>query len=132
MKRSLLAVAFLLALPAPGAVAKTVKYKRFVSPSGQIRCYAVKYGGKGIECHADYLERIGELDPYLGLEPRGRARHGERGDFPGFPNARERTLRYGDVYKRKGVRCKMRESGLRCRNRDRHGFHLAKGDTYRF
>lgn len=130
MKRLLVVLAFLLL--APPAAAKTVAYKRFVSPSGQIRCYAVKYGGKGIECFADYLERTGELDPYLGLEPRGKARRSERGDFPGFPNAKERTLAYGDVWKRKGIRCTMRSTGLRCVNRDGHGFHMARGDVRLF
>jgi hypothetical protein len=128
---SLLAL-LVFALAAVPAAAKVVKYKRFESPSGQIRCIAVKYGGKGVECSAPYIKEIGELDTYYGLEPRGKAFVGERGDFPGYPNAPQRTLRYGDTYKRKGVRCTMRESGLTCRNRDDHGFHMAKGDTYRF
>lgn len=132
MKRTLLAATAALAVLAGPATAATVKYKRFVSPSGDISCYAVKFGGKGVECMATYLPEIGELDSYLGLEPRGKARYAERGDYPGFPKARERTLAYGDSYKRKGVRCTMRESGLTCRNRDDHGFHLSRDDIRRF
>lgn len=132
MKRFLLAAAAATAVVAPSAAAETVKYKRFASPSGQIHCYALKYGGEGIECMAPYLRDRGDLDTYLALEPRGKSRYGERGDFPGYPNSRERTLRYGDTWKRNGIRCKMRESGLTCRNKDDHGFRMAKGDVRRF
>lgn len=132
MKRAILAALVAVSLLAAPAAAKSVSYKRFTSPTGKISCYAVKFGGKGIECFADYLPRIGQLDPYLGLEPRGKARYAERGDFAGFPNARTKTLAYGATWKRKGVRCTMRESGLTCRNRDDRGFHLAQGDIRRF
>ncbi len=131
MKRFLFAAAAATAVCAAPADA-AVKYKRFHSPSGQISCYAVKYGKNVVECSATYLPEIGEFDPYYGLEPRGKAVHSERSDYPGYENAEQRTLRYGDTYRRKGVRCKMRPSGLRCTNRDGHGFHMAKGNTYRF
>jgi hypothetical protein len=129
---SLLAILALLVVAAP-ASAKVVHYKRFHSPSGMIGCFAMKYGGKGVECFAPYLPpgKYG-TDPYYGLEPHGDAIVAERGDFPGYPNAPERTLHYGDTYKRKGVRCTMRESGLTCRNKDGHGFHLEKGNVRRF
>jgi hypothetical protein len=42
------------------------------------------------------------------------------------------TLRYGDTWKRPGIRCTMRTTGLRCRNLDGHGFRLAKGAVRRF
>ncbi len=132
MKRHLLAAAAASMVLAGPAAAKTVHHKLFRSPSGQITCNAVKYGGKGIQCSAEYLPAIGEFDPYLGLEPRGKTRYAQRSDFAGFPNARSRTMRYGDVWKRKGIRCKMEQSGLTCRNRSKHGFHLAKGDIRRF
>jgi hypothetical protein len=131
-RRVSLVAVLLVALLAVPAMAKTVRYKRFVSPSGMIRCIAVKYGGKGVECGAPYIREIGELDTYYGLEPHGKAFIGERGDFPGYPNSKERTLQYGDTYSRKGVRCTMREDGMTCRNKDGHGFHMAKGDTHRF
>ncbi len=131
--RTLLATAVIAAVAATGpAEAKTVHYKNFVSPSKLISCISVKYGGRGIECTARYMPRIGELDPYYGLEPRGKAVVGERGDYPGYGNAKRRTLHYGDTYKRHGIRCTMRESGLTCRNRSDHGFHIAKDDLRRF
>jgi hypothetical protein len=115
------------------AAAKVVHYKRFKSPSGMIGCFAEKYGGKGIECFAPYLpEGKYGTDPYYGLQPHGQAIKSERGDYPGYPNAKERTLRYGDKWKRRGIRCKMKQSGLTCRNKDGHGFHMAKGDLRTF
>ncbi len=83
MIRPVLAGWLATALLAGPAAAATVSYKNFRSPQGKVRCYVLQFGGKGIECSAPYLEEIGELDTYLGLEPRGRARYGERGDFPG-------------------------------------------------
>ena len=124
----LLAATAVLAAPASAA---TVDHKNFKSPSGKIRCWTLKYGGPGIECSAPYLKEIGELDTYLALKPRGKARYGERGDFPGY-QAPFRTLQYGDTYKRDGIRCRMRKSGLTCRNLDDHGFHIAQGDVRRF
>jgi uncharacterized protein DUF6636 len=132
MKRTLLVALATAATVAAPAAAKTVEYKNFVSPSKQIRCLAVKFGGKGIECYAPYIKEIGELDTYYGLEPRGKAFVAERGDFPGYPNAPTRTLHYGDTWKRNGITCKMKQTGLTCHNRDDHGFHLAKGDVRRF
>ena len=127
--RHLLVLAVLL-VPST-ASAKTVHFKNFVSPSKLISCISVKYGGRGVECSAPYLPRR-DLDPYYALEPHGKATAGERGDYPGYPNAKQHTLQYGDTYKRHGIRCTMRESGLTCRNRDAHGFHLAKGALRRF
>jgi hypothetical protein len=126
-----LALALVLVFAAP-AGADVVHYKNFRSPSKQISCISVKYGGRGIECSATYMEQIGELDTYYALEPHGKSRISERGDYPGYPNAKQRTLHYGDTYKRHGIRCKMRTSGLTCRNKDGHGFHIAKGDLRRF
>jgi hypothetical protein len=133
IRRISLVALLVFACAAVPASAKIVHYKRFVSPSGMIRCYAVKYGGKGVECSAPYLppSKYG-TDPYYGLEPHGKAFLAERGDYPGYPNAKQRTLHYGDTYKRHGIRCTMRESGLTCRNKSGHGFHLAKGDIGRF
>jgi len=129
------AVATLLLLAFAGglcsaAQARTVSYKNVVSPSKLISCFAVM-GSTEIECMAPYLPDVGQLDSFLGLRSRGKAILGERGDFPGFPSPR-RTLRYGDTWKRPGIRCTMRTSGLTCRNRDAHGFHIQKGNVRRF
>jgi hypothetical protein len=129
---TLTALLALVALAGSGAAAsaKTVSYNNIVSPSKLIYCYAVIQSTR-IECHAPYLKDIGELDTFLALSPRGRARYGERGDFPGHTTPR-RTLHYGDTWKRTGIRCTIQTTGLTCRNRDNHGFHIAKGDVRRF
>ena len=128
---SALGLAALFALgAAASASARTVSYRNVVSPSKLIHCYAVQNSSR-IECTAPYLARIGELDPYLALRPTGRAILSERGDYPGYSTPR-RTLRYGDVWARPGIRCVMRTSGLRCRNRSGHGFRIARGHVGRF
>jgi hypothetical protein len=129
---SLIALLALLVVAAP-ASAKVVHYKNFHSPSGMIGCFALKYGGKGLECFAPYLPpgKYG-TDPYYGLEPHGHAIVAERGDYPGYPHPKDKTLEYGDTWKRHGIRCHMKQSGLTCRNKDAHGFHMAKGDLRTF
>jgi hypothetical protein len=112
------------------AQARTVSYENIVSPSKLISCFAVMHSTE-VECTAPYLPDIGELDTYLGLRARGKAILSERGDFPGFSSPR-RTLRYGDTWKRPGIRCTIRTSGLTCRNRDGHGFHIQKDHVRRF
>lgn len=123
-----------LLAPAAAAQAGTSHADNVVSPTKLISCFAVRYGS-GIECSASYLPRIGELDPFLALKPRGRSRLGERGDFPGYTTPR-RTLHYGDRWKPRrkatGITCTMRSTGLTCRNRDGHGFRLTKGAIKRF
>ena len=115
---------------AAAAPARTVSYNNIVSPSKLISCWAVMHAQR-IECSAPYLPDIGELDTFYALRPHGRSTVGERGDFPGFSTPR-RTLRYGDTWKRPGIRCTMRRTGLTCRNLDGRGFHIAKGDVRRF
>ena len=110
--------------------ARTVSHQNVVSPSKLISCYAVQRSSR-IECMAPYLPDVGQGDTYLGLRPRGRAILAARSDYPGY-FSRRRTLRYGDVWSRRGVRCVMRRRGLTCRNRDRHGFHIQRGRVRRF
>jgi hypothetical protein len=124
------AVVVALAGPAGTAPAKTVTAYNIVSPTKLISCWAVLRSTE-IECSAPYLPDIGELDSYFALRSRGTAKLSERGDFPGHSTPR-RTLRYGDTWARPGIRCTMRTTGLTCRNRDRHGFHVQKGATRRF
>jgi hypothetical protein len=126
-----LTVAAMLALAAPGGAA-VVTYKNVVSPSKLIGCIALKYGGPGIECTAPYLPGKHELDPYFALKAHGTVKTGERGDYPGYPGAKQHTLHYGDTWKRPGIRCTMQSSGLTCHNLDQHGFHIARGDVRRF
>ena len=132
MTRAALLVALLAcsaAMAAPAA-AKVVTETDVVSSSGMIGCWAVKHGS-GIECTAASLPEIGELDTFLALERHGRSRLGERGDYPGYGHKRV-TLRDGDSWRRPGIRCTMRTSGLRCTNLDKHGFSLPDGRVKRF
>jgi hypothetical protein len=126
------AVSVAVALTGCSAVAsaKTVTAYNIVSPSKLISCWAVLQSTE-IECTAPYLPDIGDLDSYFSLRPRGTAKLAQRGDFPGHSTPR-RTLRYGDTWARTGIRCTMRTTGLTCRNRDGHGFHIQKGNTRRF
>jgi hypothetical protein len=112
------------------ASAKTVTAYNIVSPSKLISCWAVLQSTE-IDCTAPYVPDIGDLDSYFALRPRGTAKLAQRGDFPGHSTPR-RTLRYGDTWVRPGIRCTMRTSGLTCRNRDGHGFHMQRGNTRRF
>jgi hypothetical protein len=132
LRALLVATAFVALAPCATASAKTVTYKSIVSPTGHYGCFAVKYGPPGeIECSGRSLPDIGDLDSYLALRPHGRSRISERGDYPGY-NVRRRRLHYGDTWKRPGIRCTMRKTGLTCRNRDDHGFHLQTGHVRRF
>jgi len=131
LERFVLPTAVLFALAACAvASAKTVTANNVVSPSKLISCWAVMNSTE-IECSAPYLPDIGEFDTYFAVRSRGKSRIAERSDFPGFSTPR-RTLRYGDTWKRPGIRCTMRTTGLTCRNLDRHGFHIQKGKSYRF
>lgn len=132
MRARLALIASAVAVAAVPADAAVVHYKNFRSPSKLINCISVKYGGKGVECYAPYLPHKFDLDPYYHLEPHGKTRKGERGDYVGYPGARNHTLHYGDTYKRNGISCHMEPSGLTCKNRDHHGFHMAKGDLRTF
>ena len=128
--RCLLATALLALGLAATASAKTVTYKHIVGPNKDISCFAVRESTE-IECLASFLPAIGELDTYLAVRARGRAKLSERGDYPGY-NVRRRTLRFGDVWKRPGIRCTLRATGLTCRNLDDHGFQLGRGNIRRF
>jgi len=130
MRLVVVAVAGLLSL-APAAQARSVSYLNFHSPSKRISCSVEKYGGPGLECTSPDITRFGDLDPYFRVSTRGHARLGQRGDVNRY-NVRSRALRYGATWKRFGVTCHMRRSGLTCRNRSGHGFHMAIGDTRLF
>ncbi len=43
-----------------------------------------------------------------------------------------RVLRYGTSWRRGGLTCLSRPTGLRCTNRSRHGFFLSRSRSYRF
>jgi hypothetical protein len=132
-RRMLLLATAVTLLAAASAQARVVTYKNIASPSKLISCISLKYGGPGIECGAPYLPpgKYG-TDPYYELKPHGRTRVGERGDYAGYPGAKQHTLHYGDTWKRPGIRCSIDPGGLTCHNLDHHGFHMGRGTLRRF
>ena len=60
----------------------------------------------------------------------GRAQKVCAGDTVLSPNAR--IVRYGTTWRGGPFTCKSNSSGLRCKNRSRHGFFLSRQDSYRF
>jgi hypothetical protein len=64
------------------------------------------------------------------LNATGRAILTCHGDTAILPNAR--ILRYGTRWRRGGFNCRSRTVGLRCTNRDGHGFFLSRQHSYRF
>ena len=60
----------------------------------------------------------------LQITPTGRARPTCAGDTALLPNAP--VLAYGRTWRRGGIACTSRRTGLRCRNRAGHGFTLAR------
>jgi hypothetical protein len=131
MARRILLTCLVLTLAAvPAAAAKHLQ--NFVSPSKLISCISEAHGIKGVECSTPYLHASEEGDPFYNLEPHGKAHLGARGDYVGYNHPTHGTLQYGHTWTRNGIRCKMKTSGLTCRNKSHHGFHLAKGNTYSF
>jgi hypothetical protein len=129
--------------PASGAEAGSisvapVKYivKSFSTPSGNIRCVAVKSGRKwSLRC--DTLKRawrppdrdcrdFGDNAGSVAMTKRKRPR------FICVSDAvdRGRVLQYGRVWDKGPFTCKSRRKGLRCHNRARHGWFLSR-ESYR-
>jgi hypothetical protein len=113
----LASAALSVAAPSPG----------FRMPSGNVGCVA---GPGAMRC--DILSGLRpeprgrcELDwTGLTLSPTGRAQPACAGDTvfnPRFP-----VLAYGRTWTRAGFVCISRRTGLECRNRQRHGFVLAR------
>jgi hypothetical protein len=135
LRRTLVLTAGLTVAIVAAAPAATVDYKRIQSPSKQIQCHAViASAGGGIECNASYLVNVdpkADLDSYFQLKQHGKTIAGERGDYTGYI-VKTHTLKYGNTWKRPGIRCSMKSSGLTCHNLDKHGFTLARGAIKRF
>lgn len=122
----LLAISVLavVALPAVGQ-AKTVRAKNVQTQGGATSCYAtIPIAGRGIICSAESLPDTGELDPYVGLRPHGRALLSERGDYAGYSNVKVVTLKLHDRWIWHGITCTVGKDGMSCRNRDGNGFNL--------
>jgi len=131
LRPAILALAlFLVAAPAAGA--RTVPGKSVHTRGFTISCFAVLPGaGGGIECTSRWVPDIGELDSYFALHRHGRARLSQRGDYPGY-SVKSRRVDDGHRWTWKGVRCAFAGGGVRCVNRDGHGFVIAASGSRRF
>ncbi|MEA2126079.1 MAG: hypothetical protein QOI80_2861 [Solirubrobacteraceae bacterium] len=110
-----LATSALLAAPAAGAT--------FLTPSGNISCTSPALGQRsGISCTV-----FSESD-HKGQKVWEMRRHGHVRVYHVQANAPSegRTLGYGETFSGHGVRCTSKAGGLRCHNRDGHGFKLSR------
>jgi hypothetical protein len=132
-------VAALTLIPAAAAQAKTITGPNAKSSSGSIRCYVNQYGS-GIECTGtgvvDPAIPNPDLDVYVALKNTGKAKFGQRGDYPGFPGT-AKALHRGDWWKptkstAKKIKCVNRASGWKCTNKSGHGFRITKESTLLF
>jgi len=125
--------ALLVASLAPSAGAAPLRTRKFKMPSRNIYCLI---SGGALRC-----DILSGLNPEpkrhcdfdwsgLALRPRSRARPLCVSDSIADQDAR--TLRYGKRWKRRGIVCMSRRTGLRCRNRVDHGFFLSRRDWNRF
>jgi hypothetical protein len=113
----------------------------FRTPSGNIGCvYASGQGSPtSLRCdirsglrprpHKPHGCRLAWGDSYS-MNATGRVALTCHGDTAVLPHAR--ILRYGTRWHRGGFECRSRTVGLRCENRDGHGFFLSRQHSYRF
>jgi hypothetical protein len=124
-----LTVASLVAALAVAAPAQRPAIELFRTPSGNIGC---AYLASATTLRCDILSglrpeprRACELDwTGLTLTARGRARPQCAGDT--VVDRRARMIRYGSAWRRNGLVCSSRTTGLRCSNRAGHGFVLSR------
>lgn len=128
-----------LLLAASPASAEPVRWRSFQTPSGNIHCrYEPDSAFYKAFLRCDILSGVQpepsgdcELD-WTGayVERRRRAHWLCGGDT--VADGGNRVLGYGEVWKRNGIRCVSRETGLRCENRSDHGFKLSRAKSRRF
>jgi len=124
-----------------GGTARADTLISFRTPSGNIGCvYASGLGSPpGLRCdirsrlrpspHRPHGCRLDWGDSYE-MAATGRVGLTCHGDTAILPSSR--VLRYGSKWTHAGITCLSRASGLRCRNRARHGFFLSRGHSYRY
>jgi hypothetical protein len=113
----------------PATATAALHGRKFQMPSGNIGC--LLHSGV-LRC--DILsglnpepERDCDVDwTGLSLDSDGKASPVCAGDTVMDRDAR--TLKYGHKWKRNGITCTSRRSGLRCHNRKHHGFFLSRDD----
>jgi hypothetical protein len=129
MPLRLIAATFLgVLLLASPASAKTTSAKIVTVKGGKTTCFAtIPAAGRGINCSSTYLPDTGELDPYVGFRPHGKALLGQRGDYAGYSNVKRATLKPGDRWTWHGIRCTAATNTITCRNLDGNGFTIGPG-----
>ena len=104
----------------------------FRTPSGNIGCYYTSNRDLRASLRCDIRSGLKptphgkcELDwTGLAIRPTRRPSPTCAGDTALLPNAP--ILRYGRTWRRGGIVCRSRRTGLRCSNRSGHGFTLAR------
>ena len=145
MKRAVVFIALAAAGIAAGVAsadraASTVAF--FRTPSGNIGCvYSTGAGG---------LKQALRCDIRSGIKPKpaqpkscdldygdsyelgrtGRAILVCHGDTAIDPHAK--VLAYGQTWRRNGITCRSKTTGLRCTNTSGHGFFMSRAHSYRF
>jgi hypothetical protein len=115
----------------PSAQALDITF--FRTPSKNIDC--AFFGPKGASVRCDIRETDNAPKPRpkscefdygnsYGVTRKGRGHRNCVSDSVADPDAR--VVRYGHSIKRYGIRCRSRESGLRCINARGHGFILSR------
>ena len=130
-----------LLLPASIAAASTVLL--FRTPTGNIGCvFASGLPGSGppsVRCDIRSRLRPPPAAPKscrldygdsLAVSQRGRATLVCHGDTAIDPHSR--VLAYGHVFRRAGIECTSRSTGLTCTNESGHGFFLSRQSWRRF
>jgi hypothetical protein len=135
--RSRVALATAVATAVAGvAAAAASAYSGFWMPSRNIACAAFSAPKPYLRC--DVLSGVRpaphgrcELDwTGYSLRLRGRAFATCAGDT--VAGLSKRVLAYGTTWRALGFTCLSRAAGLRCRNRDGHGFFLSRASSYPF
>jgi hypothetical protein len=130
MLRSILASllgALGLALPlalAGAAPAQTLHASSVLSVDGKLSCYGtVPAEGRKVVCNTPALGRRDGMLRYLELKATGSAKIVARGDYGGY-SARPTTIRLGDSWVWRGIRCSYGSMGITCHNASGHGFRM--------
>lgn len=115
----------------PATAAAEIRF--FQTPSKNIGCGYLKEKNKRASIRCDIRSQDNPPEPKppscefdfgrsYAMSARGKARRACVSDAVSSPSSR--ILGYGEMFKRGGITCTSRMSGLRCHNRSRHGFKL--------
>lgn len=115
----------------------------FQSPSGNLLCQGDYEDEQGKTSQAVFCfdRSLPEREPHhcdldwtdtVSVAARGKAKRDGlcHGDIVVAPDAK--ILPYGKTVRGKGWQCQSRTDGIRCTNRDRHGFHIRRGKSILF